>query len=365
MAREVSSPERDSGVAAGSKSPQRRRGLAGLAQNALLAAFSIFSTLALLEITLRLYHGELTNFSSQLPPVPNRAANPAASYDALLGWVPRIGLFERSPDEKWTVTDAGLRSNGSTLVSQKRSVVVVGDSFTFGDEVLDHETWPAQLEQRMQVPVLNGGVFAYGVDQAFLRAEQLLKTYHPQFVVLAFISDDISRAEFSFYSGWKPYFEYGAGELALRNVPVPQSEAVAPRYAMLRKVLSYSFLFSAVLSRAAPRWWSPSAIVRVHHDGESVAVDLFSRLQAMADSNDARLVVVALGTNGRISGNARTGNVVDQARRRGIDVLNLLPEVEQIPQDSEAVMFKPRGHYAPSMNARIAARIETHLNSLR
>jgi hypothetical protein len=96
-----------------------------------------------------------------------------------------------------------------------------------------------------------------------------------------------------------------------------------------------------------------------------VAVELFSRLQALADTSDARLVVVALGTNGRISGNARTGPVVEEAHRRGIEVLNLLPEVEQIPQESVAVVFKPRGHYGPSMNARIAARIEAHLDSLR
>jgi hypothetical protein len=364
MALQAPTPERGTGRAAGSPQP-RRSALTGLAQNALLASFSILLTLAVLEIALRLHRGRLTDFSSQLPKVPNRAASPAANYDPQLGWVPRIGHFERSADEKWTINESGLRSNASTLVSTQRPIVVTGDSFTFGDEVLDHETWPAQLEQQVGTPVLNGGVFAYGIDQAFLRAQDLLEVWHPEFVILAFISDDITRAEFSFYSGWKPYFEFVEDGLALRNVPVPSGRDPAPRYATLRTVLSYSFLFSAVLSRVTPRWWSPSTIVRVHNDGERVALELFDRLQAEANANGARFVVVALSTDGRISGNARITRVVAEATKRGIDVLNLLPEIEQIPHDSVPMMFKPRGHYTATMNARVAARVAAHLKTLQ
>ena len=52
-------------------------------------------------------------------------------------------------------------------------ILAVGDSFTFGDEVNDGQTWPAQLQLLTGRRVLNGGVSGYGFDQIVLRAEQL------------------------------------------------------------------------------------------------------------------------------------------------------------------------------------------------
>jgi lysophospholipase L1-like esterase len=342
--------------------PGRRGPLRALVSYAVLPAVSIVMAIVVLELAVRVYHGDLLNRSSQLAPPPNRAESAHAQYDPQLGWVPKIGTYQRSAEEVWRVNEAGLRSNGPPFSSAKRPIVAVGDSFTFGDEAQDHETWPAQLEQRLHVPVLNGGVFAYGIDQAFLRATSLLEAHDPAVVVLAFISDDINRAELSFYYGWKPYFEYIGDELLLRNVPVPTGPGPSPAMPRVRQALSYSFLFSAILRRAAPQWWFPQGVAKAHADGERVAVDLFARLQSLTEARGARLVVVALGTNGRIGNNLRTPQVVQQARRRGIDVLNLLPAIEQLTQESQTALFKSRGHYSPSMNGRVAAGVAAFLN---
>lgn len=58
-----------------------------------------------------------------------------------------------------------------------KPILAVGDSYTFGDEVSDWETWPAQLQKLSGRRVINGGVFGYGIDQAFLRARRLLSRY--------------------------------------------------------------------------------------------------------------------------------------------------------------------------------------------
>jgi hypothetical protein len=360
----VPSPATPEGAGSGG-SPLRPPRHSKLALSAILAAFSVFATLLALEVALRLYHGQLFTLRSQLTPPPNRAANPLALYDAELGWVPRPGAFEPGPDDKWSVGASGLRNNGNALTSAAPPIVVVGDSFTFGDEVQDHETWPAELERLLGVPVLNGGVFAYGVDQAFLRASRLIEAHHPATVVLAFISDDITRAEFAYYSGWKPYFAFENGQLTLKNVPVPEGLVPTPRLGTLRKILSYSFVSSALLRRLAPGWWNYGTTVRAHRDGERVAAALFERLNAQAGNANARFVLVALGTSGQISGNQRVPAVLDEARRRGIEVLDLVPEVESLPADSQATMFMRRGHYSPPMNARIAARIADHLRQTR
>ena len=106
---------------------------------------------------------------------------PRAQYDPNLGWVPTKGHYFRRPQERSFVNEFGLRSNGPLSeppnLEDSSAILAVGDFFTFGDRVSDHETWPAQLERLTGRQVLNGGVFGYGVDQAYLRAEALLETY--------------------------------------------------------------------------------------------------------------------------------------------------------------------------------------------
>lgn len=329
--------------------------------NAVLVVSSVVLTLLAGELALRLYHGKVLTFTSQLLPPPNRLGGPVALYHAELGWVPRPGTFERSERETWSVDEAGLRKNGSSPVSMQRPIVAVGDSFTFGDEVFDHATWPAHLERELGVPVLNGGVFAYGADQAYLRAGHLVKAFAPGVLILAFISDDINRTEFSYYSGWKPYFAYDGDELRLRNVPVPTDQVPEPPFGAVRRALSYSFLCSSIVSRVAGKWWSYGAIVRVHHDGERVTVDLLDRLRARAAGANARFVAVALATDGRIGNNQRIPRVIERARARGVEVLDRAGEVEQIPTEMRAAMFMPRGHYSPRLNGLVAARVAAYL----
>jgi hypothetical protein len=173
-------------------------------------------------------------------------------YHPRLGWIPTPGQLSRG----WTsnVDASSIRSNGRSTSTASRPILAVGDSFTFGNEVEDGETWAANLERILNKRVLNGGVGAYGIDQAFLRAELLLEQYDPDVVILAFISDDINRTEYSYYPygrGWKPYFTYENGALSLRNVPVPQKPApTAYRgFQTLRRALGYSLLADAVLDR--------------------------------------------------------------------------------------------------------------------
>src|ERR1041384_48040 len=96
-----------------------------------------------------------------------------ATYDPMLGWVPSPGFSTKSfyRNRQLSITPDGLRSNGAPGVQLSgRPILAVGDSFTFGDEVADDETWPAHLEKLLQQRVLNGGVFAYGIDQMVLRS---------------------------------------------------------------------------------------------------------------------------------------------------------------------------------------------------
>ncbi|GKS64581.1 hypothetical protein YTPLAS72_18850 [Nitrospira sp.] len=58
-------------------------------------------------------------------------------------------------------------------VQGRQEIALVGDSFTFGEEVSYEETWGHQLDQMLgdEFQVLNFGVGGYGVGQAFVRYE--------------------------------------------------------------------------------------------------------------------------------------------------------------------------------------------------
>jgi hypothetical protein len=209
-------------------------------------------------------------------------------------------------------------------------VLVLGDSFAFGDEVDDSDTWPAQLEQRLGRPVLNGGVFGYGLDQIVLRGEQLLGgvARSADAVILALLPEDVLRCEFSYRYAWKPYFTLDGRDLALHNVPAPQPHEGTPGESWLRRALRRSFLADRVFRRLDPDGWSIPDSVRVHRDGAEVARRLVDRwVEAVGLERRAALLVVQWSPQ---MVTAPIEGVVAQARERSVPVLDLREVLEPV-----------------------------------
>jgi hypothetical protein len=117
--------------------------------------------------------------------------------DESLGWAP--GASRRSTDGMYFTSTEGFRSATAGVSYAARpseqSVVIVGDSFTFGLEVPFAETWGAVLDEALgnNVAVLNLGVDGYGVDQAVLRYERDGRPLKPSVAILGFIWHDLLR----------------------------------------------------------------------------------------------------------------------------------------------------------------------------
>lgn len=162
------------------------RGMKNALLNVLLTRVSTLLMLIVLEAGVRVFTGDYfstRNFREQKIAL-FRSAYPAA-FDATLGWIPKAGF--NSQENIWrtqvTILPDGVRANGPSPgaeAANRRPILAVGDSFTFGDQVSDDETWPAQLERLSGVPVINGGVFGYGIDQSYLRAQHLTERFQPR-----------------------------------------------------------------------------------------------------------------------------------------------------------------------------------------
>ena len=93
----------------------------------------------------------------------------------------------------YTIGSAGLR--GEPPAPGRPSVLVVGDSFTFGEGVQLEETFTARLERafavRPNVPAfVNAGVPGYGTVEEAARLPSLLDRYEPKAVLLVAIPND-------------------------------------------------------------------------------------------------------------------------------------------------------------------------------
>jgi hypothetical protein len=221
---------------------------------------------------------------------------------------PRRGRLGRREHLAHPGHHPAIRANGGTQEpvapaaavagAARNLIVAVGDSYTFGDQVSDRDTWPAALERLSGIQTLNGGVFGYGLDQSYLRARQLIEAYRPRIVILSFIPDDIDRCELSERtSAAKPFFALEDDGLALRNTPVPPREpdGLAHRlFQRTKEVLSYSYLVHALMSKAFRESWYHSrwSAKRAHDDGERVSCLLLAKLNAFAARRDARLYVL-------------------------------------------------------------------------
>lgn len=318
------------------------------------------------ELAVRVHRGKLLSLQSSRDETLFllRSAYPA-SYDALLGYVPKAGF--RSRDNTWgtlvTIDGDGLRRHDRAPGGVARCLAAVGDSYTFGDEVNDGESWPAALEKLLERPVLNGGVFGYGMDQMVLRAEQMLARHGCiDTLLISVLPDDVKRCEYSYRFAWKPYFEPVGDTLVLRNVPVPEGKVREP---WVVRVAGYSYLADAVLRRIVPGMWlaGPFDVRRVHDQGELVSLRLLERLHARARAAGVRVVLVIQGHPRHDP--APTRRLVARARELDVEIVDLLGAMTTIasarPDMTDRFYHANRwsvwGHMSAEGNAWVAARI--------
>lgn len=304
------------------------------------------------------------------------------AYDPELGWAPRPGA--RSADGTWRVDAGGIRTDRDVAVDHPPSelrVALFGDSFTFGDEVGQDQTWGAALERSLGargVPseVLNFGVNAYGMDQAFLRWRVHGRRYRPDVVIFGFHGEDVLRNvnvyRPLYFAGSevplsKPRFVERDGALALVNVPT-----IPP--ARLPGILAGReddplVAFERFGTRFAWRWW-------LHARTAALLVAAFDFTDPWHVDDEtrrlARRIVAAFAADVARDGAAflivdlpRREDLVAQRRGGALwydDVLEDLVLHHRVIRPLAAGAddpsgFAPHGHYGPALNAAIGARL--------
>ena len=153
-------------------------------------------------------------------------------YDASKGWIPKPNLRDvKTFDNKTLNTNSkGLRGKTDfpyTKNKDKVRILILGDSFTFGDEVSDDETYSAHLQAMLpHTEIINMGMHGYGHDQMLILFREEGIKYQPDIVILGFLPLDMSRNLLRFRDFAKPRFVLDRGELKLTGSPVPRPEEI-------------------------------------------------------------------------------------------------------------------------------------------
>jgi hypothetical protein len=153
--------------------------------------------------------------------------------DSVLGWTLRPRF--RSPEV--AVDALGRRRAPDRPPPESNAVrlAAFGDSFTFGGDVVDRDSYPEALARLDPgIDVANYGVPAYGLDQTFLRYLKERGAARPQVVIIGYLSENICRDVSVFRPFYNPntvfplakprYLLDGRGLRLLRNpLPTPES----------------------------------------------------------------------------------------------------------------------------------------------
>lgn len=289
-----------------------------------------------------------------------------ATNDPHLGYVPTPSYS--SQDNLWqkqvTIDEHGFRLNGPGIRPKGKLIVAVGDSFTFGDQVNDAETWPALLEETLEQPVLNGGVFGYSFGQSILRAEEILDHQQVDWLVVSFIPSDIKRCEDMKSYGWKPYFELEGQGLVLHyppNEPAPMDPAEA-RLKKFKNGLGYSALVDSVLAHTQARswWFENEGAIRAHPPGTGLEISrrLVDRIATHAEVHGYHLLLVSQGH----TADENAAALIEHARKTGVSTLDLLStylaEEEKDPSLRDRYF---QGHMTAEGNLWVANHIANYI----
>jgi lysophospholipase L1-like esterase len=152
-------------------------------------------------------------------------------FDSTLGWIPYPNLeceqtFPHTPTEQRTVTvTTDEQRRRDTLNTGSDTILVFGDSFTWGSEANDTNNWVHMLDERNPGTAFhNYGVGGYGTDQEYLRYQRVMNERNASEVdgvVIAYYVGNDGRDNMKF--GRSPKFELVDGELELAHSPDPDS----------------------------------------------------------------------------------------------------------------------------------------------
>ena len=325
-------------------------------------------------------------------------------YDPTLGWAPSPNGQFVEGGIHYAYNSAGLRSAPTEYTKTPESgtyrIAIFGDSFTEGADAHFHQTWGAVLgdllaDTGMEVEVLNFGVSAYGIDQAFLRWRTLGADFEPDLVILGLQPENVKRNvnlhRKLYYASsgvflFKPRFVLSSDQaLQLINVPTPPPDQVVD---IVRSIDDWPLIdqdFHYDPQDYEPTWWRTSRLVAtslevVHRLGlrdkfyspqsepVQVSMAIIREFEREVRSADGEFLVVYLPTLGdslvpRSKGQRPMYQDFLDMVQSEFELISPVPALMEgeTPETFARLYFE--GHFSAEGNARVARVLADRLRA--
>lgn len=281
-------------------------------------------------------------------------------YDPSKGWATKPNIRNMAVfDNKSLNTDPdGFRVTRESPSGRKikERILVLGDSFTFGEEVSDQETYPYYLQRMFpDLDIINAGVHGYGHDQMLILLREIGIKFKPDIVILGYVPWDAKRNVLSFRDFAKPSFVPDKDGLILTNTPVPRPEDIL-RWEWARpRLIDIYAIFKHRIKVASGRYDREVELVTTALLSEMIrtiealhAVPLFVYLPSPERFHDQAAITPA---------EAYLFNIC-QAHQNARCISTRPYFAAKI---AKGVLFREEGHYDPAGNLTVAEAIGDHL----
>lgn len=302
------------------------------------------------------------------------------TYDNLMGWT--VAPNKRSANGLYYSSAEGLRAPHEGVsfaeVPEKTRIALVGDSFTFGEEVSYEDTWGYHLEKALgpEFQVLNFGVGGYSLSQAHLRYEKDVRKWNPKVVIFGFISHDVGRTmwvyPFLSMPSWhmpfsKPRPVLREGTLVNINVPPLPPETIFSRESVSElpflkydrgyklsdwqeRFFHHSYLVRLFVSKV-PRWTAEQPYTS-DEEGVSVNAEVLKTFVDSTIQAGSIPLIVYFPTRADLGSKDSTGRLGKQVlQQAGLAHTDPTPCLLEVPSSAR---FAAGPHYSPQGNAAVA-----------
>lgn len=283
------------------------------------------------------------------------------TFDSLKGWISKPNLRDMPVfDNKVLNTNSkgirGLTEYSYNKEQDKTRILVLGDSYTFGEEVSDNETYSFYLQKMIpNSEVINLGIHGYGHDQMliFLKEEGL--RYKPDIIILGFIYPDMKRNLLKFRDYAKPKYKIKGEKLVLTASPVPSPEKtikwdwVRPRILDVYANFRYKFRIQFGLYDNEKAELTEAILNEIIEQTDSInSIPIFVYIPLIEEISVSDSITI---------GEKYLNDVCEQNNiARFLSTRPLF-----IEQSNKGVTFKERGHWGPAGNFVIAEAIKQYL----
>jgi lysophospholipase L1-like esterase len=290
-----------------------------------------------------------------------------------------LGGYVHDPDLGW---DTPRHVRGARDYSLEKPhgvfrVLVTGDSYTYGAEVGDDDTYPRRLEMLLPAgEVVNFGVRAYGIDQVALKYLKYGRAYRPDLLVIAIWGPDYLRVPLTFYRFAKPLYVLDPVTLALAltHTPIPPPEEM---YSKLASELGPFFFTYGLLRRVHRLSVENARTLEGYYEKWDPLVEAILRhLVQVAEQDGTPILFVLIETGEQF----RTGNDIGNPcceRKHLLNILQRLPgdridlADELLSKYSQETVYESmyfhhagiaNGHFTPLGNQRVAELIAAYIH---